>query len=185
MVIMVRRARLIRALGGSHLGIAMKIIWLIIAIISLTQVATAQNKSPLRFKDYPAKVFKGKPAPAKISGSRARLFRTVIREGAKEGPNFAGHYTIVIWSVGLNLMQLAIVDALNGKVYFPSQLLQIVVPFNLSELDTEYSLDFQLNSRLLIVAGGRMGVGDDEEYGKFYYEWRNNQLRLIHAIKKK
>ena len=163
----------------------MKIIWLIIVIILLTQVATAQNKPLPRFKDYPAKVFKGKPAPAKISGSRARLFRTVIREGAKEGPNFAGHYTIVIWGVGLNISQLAIVDAQSGKVYFPPNLIQINVPFNISELDAEYALDFQSNSRLLIVAGGRMGIGNDEEYGKFYYEWRNNQLRLIHAIKKK
>jgi hypothetical protein len=163
----------------------MKIILLIIVIISLPIVVAAQGKSLPRIKDYPVRIFKVKPAPAKISSSRARMFRTVIREGAKGGPNFAGHYTIVTWTVGLNLLQLAIVDAQSGKVYFPPQLFQIAASFNPSELDAEYALDFQLNSRLLIVAGDRMGIGDDEEYGKFYYEWRNNQLRLIKAIKKK
>jgi hypothetical protein len=163
----------------------MKIILLITLIISLPVVATAQSKSLPRFKEYPARIFKGKPVPAKISGSRARMFRTVIREGAKAGPNCAGHYTIVTWTVGLNLLQLAIVDAQSGKIYFPPQLFQIAAPFKPSELDAEYEVDFRFNSRLLIVAGDRMGIGDDEEYGKFYYEWRNNQLRLIQAIKKK
>jgi hypothetical protein len=163
----------------------MKIILLIIVIISLPVMVAAQGKSLLRFKDYPVRTFKGKAASAKISGSRARMFRTVIREGAKEGPNFAGHYTIVTWTVGLNLLQLAIVDAQSGKIYLPPQLFQIAAPFNPHELDAEYALDFRLNSRLLIVAGDRMGTGGDDEYGKFYYEWRNNQLRLIQAIKKK
>ncbi len=36
-------------------------------------------------------------------------------------------------------------------------------------------LQHRKNSRLLIVAGAK----NDEEVGKFYYEWKNNRLRLI------
>ena len=48
---------------------------------------------PPRFVDYPAKaVFAGKPAAVDSRQTpRVRLFRTVLREGAREGPNFANH----------------------------------------------------------------------------------------------
>jgi hypothetical protein len=48
------------------------------------------------FDRYPAgKVYKGHPAPAKLVTAEQREFRTVLRNGAKKGPNFAGHFTVV------------------------------------------------------------------------------------------
>ena len=108
------------------------------------------------------------------------MYRTVIRNGAKEGPNFAGHYTIVVWGCGLNCRQLAIVDARSGEVFFPSNLLQINFLFE----DTAEFLQFRKNSRLLIVVGSMVGTNDDWRTGKYYYEWKNQRLLLVHAIKK-
>ena len=160
----------------------MKTILHIILIISLAQAAIAQSRSLPRFEKYPAlSKFRGKPAPTKLSSPRARMYRTVIRNGAKEGPNFAGHYTIVVWGCGMNCMQLAIVDARTGEVYFPPNLMQVNFLFE----NTEEPLQFQTNSRLLIVLGTMVGTGDDWRTGRYYYEWKNNRLKLVHAIERK
>jgi hypothetical protein len=39
------------------------------------------------------KSYRGKPAPVRLESPKAKLYRTVLRKGAKGGPNFAGHYT--------------------------------------------------------------------------------------------
>jgi len=155
----------------------MKSTFLILFLGISVQAAAAQS---LRLQKYPAQVFSGRPAAAKISSPRARIYRTVIRNGAREGPNFAGHYTIVVWGCGLNCRQLAIVDARSGEVFFPSNLLQINFLFE----DTAEFLQFRKNSRLLIVVGSMVGTNDDWRTGKYYYEWKNQRLLLVHAIKK-
>jgi len=77
------------------------------------------DKDP-RFEDMPVtEKFAGKPAPVKLLTTEARRYRTVIREGAREGPNFAGHFTIVTWGCGAGCVQFAIVDAKTGLVYSP------------------------------------------------------------------
>src|SRR5262245_4303970 len=121
-------------------------------LFSLVCAQAAVTQS-LRFQKYPAQVFSGPVAAAKISSPRARMYRTVIRKGAKEGPNFAGHYTIVVWGCGLNCRQLAIVDARSGEVFFPSNLMQVNFLFE----DTEEFLQFRKNSGLLIVVGAMVG----------------------------
>ena len=78
-------------------------------VILLTTRAYPQRKPP-RSEDYPvlkSEMYKGKPAPVMLYSKRARLYRTVLREGAKEGPNFAGHYTIVTWGAGLGVFSMA------------------------------------------------------------------------------
>ena len=46
-----------------------------------------------------------------------REFRTILRNGARKGPNFAGHYTVVEWGCGSNCVVFAVVDARNGEVH--------------------------------------------------------------------
>ena len=83
--------------------------------------------------------FSGTPAPVDLrSHPDARRFRTVLREGSRAGPNFAGHYTIVTWGCGTNCQQLTIVDSRSGRVYF--------APFTV-----ETSIHFTIISRLLAV----------------------------------
>jgi hypothetical protein len=107
--------------------------------------------------DYPAPAaFKGKPAAVELSSPRARQFRTVLGRGAKEGPNFAGHYTMVVWGCGLDSFSLAVVDARTGHVFFP--------PFSCTTLAGGFGLPkevapenanpaFRVDSRLFVVVG--------------------------------
>ena len=72
----------------------------------------------VRFSEFAAHdTFHGKPAPVVLTRSEEREYRTMIREGAKDGPNFAGHYTIVQWGCGTECLQAAMVDAITGKIY--------------------------------------------------------------------
>jgi len=140
-----------------------------------------------RFEDYPVKNhYAGRPAPAQISSSRARLFRTAIRTGAKEGPNFAGHYTIVRWGCGSDCRQFAIVDARTGAVYFPHQLTQIDSGPWVGDdpLASEETMQFNERSQLLIAVGRRYTADHDRGVGKYYYVWRNNRLNLIASVRR-
>ena len=116
---------------------------LLLCLIPLLLIrdAKAQNSSLPRFEDYPvSQLFKGKPAPVGLrTHPRANLFRTMLREGAKQGANFAGHYTVVMWGCGSDCMEVAIVDAKTGRVYF--------APFIVTP---SMKADYRINSRLLV-----------------------------------
>src|SRR5947208_3010419 len=94
------------------------VFWLLIALLSQSMPANNQTgKLPL-FGDFPSKgLFHGKPAPPILRTAGQRLFRTRIREAAKGGPNFAGHYTIVEWGCGTSCISVAISDTETGMVY--------------------------------------------------------------------
>lgn len=154
----------------------------IVLLICLCSVAQGQRKPP-RFSDYPVtERFTGKPAPVNFKDRNARALRTVLREGAKGGPNFAGHYTVVSWGCGMGTFTLAVVDARTGRVYFP--------PFDcvsgnlhgLPEgLDKGDNPAFRIDSKLLIIKGSR----DEEGGGLYYYTFENNRFRLVHSIEDK
>lgn len=157
-------------------------------IVFLTVVtAQGQAKRWPRFEDYPAPTsFKGTPAPAKIVSSRAKLFRTAIRNGASNGPNFAGHYTLVMWGCGSSCRQFAIVDAQTGTVYIPGGLMQLDTgPWMQHDpLAAEEPVQFRKDSHLLILVGGGYLGRKPQQKGKYFYEWRDNDLRLISSIKR-
>jgi hypothetical protein len=144
-----------------------------------------QRPEASRFDDFPvpaAEQFKGKPAAVKLTSAQARRYRTMIREGAREGSNFAGHYTIVQWGCGAGCVQFAVVDAKTGAVFMPPF---YVGPRAFVEGQTgepEEPLQFRVDSRLLIVSGSRNEKGE----GVYYYKWDKNRLTLIAtaAVKK-
>jgi hypothetical protein len=142
-----------------------------------------QGKPP-RFEDFPVpKIFRGKPARPLLSTPDARAFRTHLREGAKEGPNFAGHYTIVGWGCGTGCEHFAIIDAQTGRVYFSDTL--STATYNLVENIEEAGLKYRLDSKLLILVGSPGEAAEAENMvGTFYYKWENNRLTLIHSVKK-
>jgi hypothetical protein len=155
-------------------------------ILFLACGAMAQSKRLPKFEDYRvSKVFFGQPARAKIDRD-ARFYRTRITSGAKEGANFAGHYTFVSWGCGADCRMFAIVDSKTGTVYFPNKGFDEVirVPFQ-----TDEHFEFRKDSRLLIVSGMRYGADKQdkarvsEDAGKFYYRWTGNRLVLIRSTK--
>ena len=51
------------------------------------------------------------------SDPMAREYRTVIRSQMRLGPNFAGHYRVVVWGCGSSCAMFAAVDLNSGRVY--------------------------------------------------------------------
>lgn len=142
--------------------------------------AQSQTGKKPRFEQYPATAkFRGQPAPVNLnSHPQARMFRTNLRNGAPKGPNFAGHYTLVFWGCGTACQSFAIVDARNGRVYFPD----FAVYFGYG---TDEAAQYQLDSRLFI-ADAEPESGWPQEYQKRnYYRWDNNRFVLIYSEKQK
>lgn len=71
-----------------------------------------------RFGDYAvSQIYQGTPATPTLSTRMQRLFRTMIRNGAKHSVEFAGHYTVPLWGCGAGCTSFAIADSTSGHVY--------------------------------------------------------------------
>jgi hypothetical protein len=153
-------------------------ILLILLLLDSATLSHAQN--PPSFEDFRiSKRYPGKPVPPKIKFSGARMFKTRIREGAKEGPNFAGYCTIVTWGCGSGCISFAVVDARTGQIYFHPEISSIT-----TGMDQEDKLQYRLNSRLLIVTGRIRDEEGHHKDGRYYYEWERNQFRMLQAARK-
>jgi hypothetical protein len=133
--------------------------------------AVAAEKRP-RFEDYPARgTFRGTPAKVNLrSHPKARMFRTMLREGAKDGPNFAGYYTVITMGCGSDCKLVAVVDCRNGRVYF--------APFTTSPGIGE---DFRLDSRLFIANPPERNPQKEDEpmfdvYKPSWHLWRGGRF---------
>jgi hypothetical protein len=136
---------------------------------------TSRTDTP-HFEDFPVREkFTGKPAAVKVESRGARRYRTVIREGAREGPNFAGHYTVVTWGCGAGCVQFAVVDAKTGVVYSPRFYVAARVRFDEETQQPDEPLQFRIDSKLLIVSGSP----NEKNEGVYYYSWDGRRLALI------
>ena len=164
----------------SSKAIPIALVFMAVCLCSAALRGRQENKEEvpawsLKFEDYPAgSVFKGKPAAPVLATKSDRMFRTQIREAARKGPNFAGHYTIAEWGCGGGCVSLAVIDAISGRVF--------TVPFkNLTlQSDRNNGRDFQgpvykANSRLFIADG----CPNETNCGTYYYEWINNKFKLL------
>jgi hypothetical protein len=97
-----------------------------------------------------------------------------LREGAKNGPNFAGHYTIVTWGCGTACEELGIIDALDGRVFFPRQLQPNAYQ---SVTDQTPPFQYRIDSKLLVVAGSPLDREDN--IGIHYYLWNGRELKEL------
>ena len=127
-----------------------------------------------RFDDFPiSRIYKGVPAPVDLgSDPTARSYRTRLRQEARKGANFAGHYTVVSWGCGSNCESIAIVDALNGGVY--------------DGIGDERGADFKINSNLMISdpayppGGTAYGDNPSDKLPVRYYVWNDHKFKLIY-----
>lgn len=134
----------------------------------------AMRKTVPRFQDYPvSKRYTGSPMPVNLlSHPQALRFRKRLIEGARSGPNFAGHYTVITWSCGVRCWQVAIVDARTGDVFLP-------------DISPYLTVRFRLDSSLLIVdppdAIARADSIDGKRirYRSIYYVWKYNVLNPV------
>jgi hypothetical protein len=153
-------------------------------MFSLTGAAYGQRKPP-RPEDYPVpkdEIYKGKPAPVLLSGRLARTYRTVLRDGAKKGPNFAGHYTIVTWGSGLGNFSMAVVDAKTGRIYFPPFKEVDGSGYGLPYVDKGNNPACRIDSKLFAFIGVPAG-GNNKGEGMYLYTFDKGRFRLVHFIR--
>jgi hypothetical protein len=156
----------------------------IILVWAIAQVL-AQDKPLPKFEDFKVtEVFKGPLAAPNLRTPGQRMFRTRIREGAKGGPNFAGHYAIAEWGCGSSCISIAVVDEKTGAVYDGPFVILGYIPVHVyPDVPTVDSIDqlgvkFKLDSRLLIVRG----CAEDEDCASFYYEWTGSKFELLRKL---
>lgn len=147
--------------------------------VGVETVSAEEHRYPVP-SDYPAtEIFKGIPAKVDLnSDDQAHSFRTRLRQGAKEGPNFAGHYTLVFWGCGSSCQMFAVVDAKTGKVRFPYEIMPM---FFLGDPDQdapveEYDFNFSLDSKLVSMHGEPNG---QKAPGSYYYVFEDDEFKLI------
>jgi len=129
----------------------------------------AEGPGCYAFENFTAPLFRGPyKAPNVNQTPEVRRFRTVIRQGAKGDPNFAGYLRVVSWGCGSNCHLFALVDMKTGKVS--------IVP-----IEAGLGAEFQANSRLLIADSPRMikesGVSSDL-FRTMYYVWDEDAKTL-------
>lgn len=154
---------------------------ILISVLTVGAQTVDLRKAP-KPDSYPVRErYRGKLASVILESKRARLFRTVIREGAKTGPNFAGHYTAVAWGCGLGAFSLAVVDSKTGKVYFPPFECVDGAGFGLPFVNALGPM-FRINSKMIVFYGYDDGLIKN---GVFFYVFNNGKFRLIHFAKDK
>lgn len=145
----------------------------------LAEVRQREQRMP-RFDAYPARGgFSGTPAPVDLASAEgARTFRTALREGAARGPDFAGHYTVVIWGCGSPCQRFAIVDARTGRVTFGRESLTVRAAYR---LDSELLIANPLENWL--DAFGSHAVDAIGGYAaSHYYRWDGTRLVPLDSL---
>lgn len=156
---------------------------LLVLCTALTAVlAAGQEARSVDFARYSARVEAHLAKNIDFPNSpEASTFRTRLRDALKDGVNFAGHFVLAGWGCGTGCTNGAVIDARNGRVYFPDELAGVG---GYDEPDGK-TFTFQKNSRLLIIRGT---PGPDREdapsrkQGTYYYEWLSNRFRLIKFV---
>lgn len=117
------------------------------------------------------------------------MFRTVIEEATKNGPNFAGRYTIADWGCGTSCESVAVIDAETGAVYDGpfGQLPKAVLYYGDAlrydrDANGRYiydDLSYRLNSRLLVARG----CPNFKDCAAYFYEWTGSEFKLLRKIR--
>ena len=160
----------------------------VVNAILLGATLTALNCADVpKFGDYPAqKTFHGNPAEPLFQPNEDRYpngdghFRGGVSFDAAKGPNFAGHYTLAIWTCGTDCSEAVVVDAVTGRIYRDMPFEMLVMP----RRDTGQEYSFRLDSRLLIVQGYfDVDVPTDaSECSRRYYEWTGSSFKLRRQV---
>ena len=93
-----------------------------------------------------------------------------LKESEMDAPNFAGHFALASWGCGASCIMAAAIDGDTGAVTW--------LPFTVCCWETEIiePLEFQPNSRLLIVHGQRdeRGAG-----GTHFYRFTGTRFEAL------
>ena len=135
----------------------------------------AQERTP-KFNDYPARVSQtNSSVKVKIySTPDTSCFRTMLRQTARQGVRFAGHYAIDYWGCGTNCARIGIIDLISGQSY--------VSPFYVGIAGGGHkAIKTEAGSWLVLVNDPevvRAEYGDPvpEEFAPSYFLWNGKHL---------
>lgn len=167
----------------------MKIKCLFLSVLLLGAISSlglAQSKTPT-FRQFAVKVKKVKNISVNLkSHKNANTFRTNLRNAAKEGVNFAGHFVFATWGCGTNCSESAIIDANTGRVFFPAELEGAGFGFCDLPEDTE-PIVYKPDSRLIILSGFKGGDLESKSgrCGIYYLEWTGTNFKQVKFVGKK
>jgi len=157
-------------------------------VCQLITINDLKGKDIPRYEAFPTPVTPNlKPAKVDLkSHPRAARYRTRLSEGAGEGPNFAGHFTVVGWGCGTSCAQWAVVDASTGAVYFPPDEIALIstVHVDIAEGEPEpdfYGLRFRKDSTLSMILGAPNE--DDSREGILFYKWTGKTFEFLKAYR--
>lgn len=144
-----------------------------IGVVCLLTGSVAAQTSVPQFSDYAVNErFNGKTAPL-VFTKEAKVFRTRLREAAREKPNFAGHFIVTAWGCGSGCVEGAIIDARTGRIF--------MLPHSLccwGAVDDNFKpIEFRPNSRLIVLTGARNEKEGDNAVR--FYKFENNRLILL------
>jgi hypothetical protein len=116
-----------------------------ILLLSLALVtSTSRGQSQIRehtFQQFKVPVYQGKSAKPNFKSLRgSNDFRTRIRDGFRNGPNYAGHFAIVPFGCGTSCIMGFLIDVKSGRIFD--------IPLG-GEENYSLRLDYRPNSRLL------------------------------------
>ncbi len=143
----------------------------VLSIACWTQ-AKADQSAFDQYKLSNSDIYQARPAPVKLSSyPNADNFKTALTKGAKNGPNFAGHYTIVSVGCGEQCQDNWLIDARDGKIYdrFPSK------------LGTKYQLD----SSMLVVNPPNSNETNSlvtSDVKTVYQVWEDDRFRVVNTV---
>ncbi len=148
---------------------------------SIVSSALAMDQELPKSDDYLVKdQFNGVPVPVDLkSHPSASQFKTRLRDGAKEGPNFSVYYTVITWGCGSSCSSLALINANSGQVIFPDEISPIFFVGIIEDPNIDYDVIYNKNSSLLIIHGV---PSTKEKPGTYYYNFKNNIFELIESI---
>ena len=151
----------------------------IVLILWLSSVWSVQRQPG--FQDFAVESrLAGPAATPNVSSGQAHRYRTILRREGLNPPNFAGEYRIVTWGCGTCCNEFAILNQRTGNVFFPPFAVACKFPDD-SEYGGQVGIDFELDSRLLIITGAKNERGG----GRYFYEWTGKRLKLLLALEPK
>lgn len=143
-------------------------------LVSTSHLASAEDAPS--FADYPgAPAYRGRNAAPVLATKEANQFRTMIRNGAREKPNFNGHYIVTIWGCGTDCAMGAIIDEITGKVVS----LPVVAGTPEGVADDDAHFAYRLDSRLLVMNGM---IREEPPMGSHYFTFDGNALTPVKTI---
>jgi hypothetical protein len=157
----------------------MRMLSAVLVVFCGWSVGLAQQPAP-KFSDYPVPITRtGSSVQVNVySTPDTSCFRAMLRQTARQGVRFAGHYAIDYWGCGTNCARIGIVDLNNGRAYVSSFYVGIAGGGQHKSIKTEAGSKLVLVNDPEVV---RKEYGDPppEEFAPGYFLWTGKQLLPI------